>query len=788
MEKNLKRFSKKHQKQRGSHQNCFQHYQRLPHQHQLVIHHLLVHHITKSPFDRAPYQAKMQEVMVGGNSSPNLHKGVSHLSSYSLVNSVVILPVEEYPKVHPLVKDLLIIKEFPKSMSVAGRIRFFVKNWECLTQNPDIINLVQGYQIPFIHPPKQLFHPPLNFSKEEASLIDTEISEMLEKGAIKEVSASKNQILSPIFIVPKKDGGYRPVINLKNLNQNIQYLHFKMEGLFLLKDILQPGDLMCKLDLKDAYFSVPLHAKSQQFLCFQWKQRIYQFLCLCFGLGPAPRIFTKLMKVPIAVMRRLNVRLIIFLDDILILGASLEELEQARDTLMYLLQYLGFLINVKKSELNPTSQIQFLGVEINSINMTLSLPKEKVTKIRSQCQELLQKPVLKLRELASLIGRLSSSAIAILPAPLQYRSLQRQQILGLNSGHNFESYVNLNQDMKKELLWWIQNLDLSNGKTIIPAAPQMTISTDASRQGWGACCRGQKTGGPWSLQEKNLHINVLELKAIQIAIMTFSKIHSDVKAIHIQTDNVVALTYLKKMGGTKSSVLTQVSKEIWEFLLKHQIVITVEHLPGKQNVEADVQSRSVKDSSEWKLSPKVFYQICQKRGTPSIDLFASRLSHQILRYMSWKLDPFSQGQDAFQISWKHLNAYAFPPFVLIPRVLRKVQVEQASMLIITPAWQTQAWYPQMLQLCVQNPILIPKRRDLLLSPDQEVHPLLKNQTLQLVAWKISGNKCLQKVYQKKLSLLCQTLGGKVQSPITTRPGESLVAGVLKNKLIPFDVL
>jgi len=91
--------------------------------------------------------------------------------------------------------------------------------------------------------------------------------------------------------------------------------------------------------------------------------------------------------------------------------------------------------------------------------------------------------------------------------------------------------------------------------------------------------------------------------------------------------------------------------------------------------------------------------------------------------MSWKLDLYSQGRDAFQILWKQLEAYAFPPFSLIPRVLQKVQLEQASIMLITLAWQTQAWYPKVLQ----NPILIPKRKDLLLNPDQEVHPLVKNQ-------------------------------------------------------------
>ena len=71
-------------------------------------------------------------------------------------------------------------------------------------------------------------------------------------------------------------------------NKHIPYIHFRMEGLFLLKEILLKGD-MCKIDLKDAYFSVPLNPKPQKFVSFKWKDLIYQFLCLYFGLGPAPR-------------------------------------------------------------------------------------------------------------------------------------------------------------------------------------------------------------------------------------------------------------------------------------------------------------------------------------------------------------------------------------------------------------------------------------------------------------------------------------------------------------------
>lgn len=70
---------------------------------------------------------------------------------------------------------------------------------------------------------------------------------------------------------------FRPIVNLKFLNQFVEKHHFKMEDIRSLKDILQKGDKVAKLDIKDAYFSVPTAENYRKFLQFYWRNELHQF-------------------------------------------------------------------------------------------------------------------------------------------------------------------------------------------------------------------------------------------------------------------------------------------------------------------------------------------------------------------------------------------------------------------------------------------------------------------------------------------------------------------------------
>ena len=214
---------------------------------------------TNSPFYQLLYQEinKEEAQVVEGKNSFSQEQQQPEVRIYqnqSPQQNIEILRPEIYSHIHPAIKGLFPPKEF-QNFSQASRLQYFLENWEKLTSNAFILNIMKGYQILFLPVPiKKFCLPRISMTPQEEVLVDQEIEQMLRKGAIKVVQQDANPFLNSIFVMPKKESGHHPVINLKNLNHYIPYSHFNMEGSFLLKETLQEGDYMCKIDLKDGYF------------------------------------------------------------------------------------------------------------------------------------------------------------------------------------------------------------------------------------------------------------------------------------------------------------------------------------------------------------------------------------------------------------------------------------------------------------------------------------------------------------------------------------------------------
>ena len=201
----------------------------------------------------------------------------------------------------------------------AGNLSNNLPNWREITGDPWVLETVSGYHLEFESLPYQSSLPKLpTFNEKEAELIELEINILVSKGAISEVCPCHNEFVSNIFLVPKKTGDFRPVINLKPLNQFVEKIHFKMENIHMALNSISPGDYMVSVDLKDAYFSIPIFQDHRKYLRFLWNSKRFEFTCLPFGYSLAPRVFTKIFKPVMAFFRFLGFRVTIFIDDSLL--------------------------------------------------------------------------------------------------------------------------------------------------------------------------------------------------------------------------------------------------------------------------------------------------------------------------------------------------------------------------------------------------------------------------------------------------------------------------------------
>ena len=140
-----------------------------------------------------------------------------------------------------------------------------------------------------------------------------------------------------------------------------------------------------------------------------------------------------------------------------------------------------------------------------------------------------------------------------------------------------------------DLNWWISNLDTANGRPIHLGLPEVTIESDDSNTGWGACWNNQKTGSHWSFQEPQMHINAKELLAAFLALQTFIGNRTGINVL-LKIDNMTAVYYINRMGGTDSKQLMQIISQLWNWNLDRRIVLSAKHLPGVQNVDTDWES------------------------------------------------------------------------------------------------------------------------------------------------------------------------------------------------------
>ena len=632
-------------------------------------------------------------------------------------------------------------------LPVGGRLKFFIDQWRKITDDKWVLSTIsKGYKLEF-----QSFPPRTGIIQTRATahalkIINSEVEKLLEKAAIEPVPIAEEHLgfYSTLFLVPKKTGDLRPVINLKPLNQYLKTEHFKMDTLSKVINLVRKGDWGISVDLQDAYFHIPIFRSHRKYLRFCIQGRKFQYRVLAFGPKTSPRVFTKVVSVVAAHLRMQSIRMAVYLDDWLALNAIREMLLRDREKILNLLAQLGFLVNAEKSKLVPSQDITYIGGRF-LLDKGIVLPTvERISKLQAMVRGIMVCSGTA-RQYLQMLG-LMASCIEVIPyARLHMRPTQLHLLYWWKpvSG-DLEVQIPKSQHLVNHLKWWLQEANIFKGRSFLRMKISKTICTDASNQGWGGNLGHQIVQGRWPQEKKGWHINCLELEAVLLTVKNFLPQLVN-QSVLIRSDNQSVVQHVNRQGGTRSSQLCYKVWELWQLAIENNIELKAAHIAGRVNILPDQLSRIWIRPTEWSLNDLVLNKIFQIWGKPLIDLFASAQNNKMDLFCSWEQHHLAYAVDAFTITWHRMFAYAFPPICLVPKVLQHMKQGQCQLILIAPQWPRRHWYPDLLQLCVAKPIRLPIIPQLLNQPKSVIyHPDPK--VFSLNAWLLSTDNSQQRLF------------------------------------------
>ena len=242
--------------------------------------------------------------------------------------------------------------------------------------------------------------------------------------------------------------------------------------------------------------------------------------------------------------------------------------------------------------------------------------------------------------------------------------------------------------------------------------------------------------------------------------------------------------YINKQGGTRSTPLLRLTVELFLWLESKDIIVRARHIPGCLNVIADHLSRPNQPiPTEWSLHPEIVKRIFRFWGTPEVDMFATLSNSHLPRFMSPVPEPRALAVDALSQDWQGRSMYMFPPFPLLSKVVQKLRSTQvAEVILVAPWWPSQPWFPHLLRLCVEHPLFLPYRQDLLSQQDQKY--ISDGKSFHLHVWRLSCDTTKQQAFQTRSLGSRQPLGDPRPIACTTTDGVVLHDG-LRDKVASF---
>lgn len=433
----------------------------------------------------------------------------------------------------------------------------------------------------------------------QKTLVENQIKVEISNGNYVKTKV-KPLITSAIGAVPKDNGSIRIIHDASMpskfcLNNLVEEKSCSYMDLNYACKLIKPNDYLCKVDLKNAYRCVSIHESNFKLTGLHWKfdgdeeDTYFYDTKLPFGASKSPSIFQSLSSAVCRIMKvRYNLLVISYLDDFLIINDSYDSCKYALQKLLEVLRVLGFHINYNKIS-GPAQSLIFLGVLINTVQMTLSLPDEKLADFHLLLKSFTVKRRASKRQLESLIGSLNWASQVIQGG----RPFMRRMINLKNTLKNHSDKALLNSEFSADLAWWLIFMKTFNGKAqILDNRPVTSIQCDACTEGGGAAFLNDFFYINWALDMPDvapLHINLKETVIIVLAIFKWAYLLKNRRVI-IYTDNMTAKSVINKMSSRNPVVMVYIRLLFFMQAICNFSIFAV-HISGKANRLADACSR-----------------------------------------------------------------------------------------------------------------------------------------------------------------------------------------------------
>ena len=513
---------------------------------------------------------------------------------------------------------------------VGGCLADFAPHWLSLLGNCRATGIVEdGVGIAFQQRP-QLTHQCISFrTRNSCQDLQQAVDALLLKGAIERfTNVTSLGYYSRLFLVPKKTGDLRPVIDLSTLNRHMVVPHCKMETQGSVRSAIRSQEWTVSIDIHDAYLHVPMHQAVCKYLRFVVNKQVYRFT-----LSPlrVSNFSTRVHQA--AAAHRCTVK-----------AARCEATHLLR-RLADQSRYSGTgqtacpdnhqcapvsRLDHQLREVRPHSKSGRLPVHRDAVQYSTihsGAPTEDASQgpVRSSARD--DRPEHHSQGLHRLLRMFVFMASLERRGSLRLRQVQWWAATAwCQRTGSWSDWITVPQWVLSEVAWWASPAVLQ-GLPLTAKETEVTLFTDASSSGWGAQLGSCSTRGQWSASQRLWHINALEMQAVINAVREFEP-HLRSRVVRLMCDNAVTVAYIKNEGGTRLHTLMQMTIGLLNWCDRKAITLVPVLLPGVHNIQVDSLSRVGQTlTTEWTMAMERLRPVFAKWGEPQVDLFVT--THQV---------------------------------------------------------------------------------------------------------------------------------------------------------------